>query len=102
MFSRYVSQSGEAKQTISIAEKALKDAGDKVSSETKKSVEDAIAKLNEVKSGSDIEVIKKEIENLSTTMQKIGEEMAKNTSATEAPNETGDAQSENSESSESK
>jgi molecular chaperone DnaK len=92
----------QAEQTISIAEKALKDAGDKVSSETKKSVEDAIAKLNEVKSGSDIEVIKKEIENLSTTMQKIGEEMAKNTSATEAPNETGDAQSENSESSESK
>ncbi len=67
----------QAEQTVHIAEKALKDAGDKISSDTKKTVEDAISKLNEVKAKDDGTEIKKEIDNLSTVMQKIGEEMSK-------------------------
>jgi molecular chaperone DnaK len=67
-----------ADATIHTAEKAIKDNGDKISAETKKAVEDAIAKLNEVKAGENIESIKQELDNLSTTMQKIGEEMQKN------------------------
>jgi hypothetical protein len=64
-----------------LMEKAIKDAGDKISADTKKQVEDAIAKVNEVKAKDNVEEIKKEMENLGTVMQKIGEEMAKNAQA---------------------
>lgn len=73
-----VDTKNHADATVHTAERAIKDAGDKISPDTKKNVEDAIAKLNEVKAGDDIEKIKSEMENLSTVMQKIGEEMAKN------------------------
>ncbi len=66
-----------AEQMVHTAEKALKDAEGKISAETKKEVEDQVAKVNQVKSGSNLEEIKKETENLSTSMQKIGEEMSK-------------------------
>jgi len=72
-----VDTKNHADQTVHIAEKAIKDAGDKISAETKKNVEDAIAKLNEVKNSDDIEKIKSEMDNLNTVMQKIGEEMGK-------------------------
>lgn len=72
-----VDTKNQAEQTIHVAEKAIKDAGDKITGDTKKEVEDAITKLNEVKLKDDGEVIKKEMENLSTVMQKIGEEMQK-------------------------
>jgi molecular chaperone DnaK len=65
-----------AEQTVNVAEKALKDAGDKVSAETKTAVADGVAKVNEVKVKDDMEEIKKEVENLNTIMQKIGEEMS--------------------------
>lgn len=68
----------QADATIHTAEIALKDAEGKISSETKIAIEDAIKKVNEVKSKDNLEEIKKEVENLSSTMQKIGEEMAKN------------------------
>lgn len=70
-----------ADATVHTAEKALKDAGDKISADTKKTIEDAVAKLNEVKAKDDADEIKKEMENLSTVMQKIGEEMTKNNQA---------------------
>jgi molecular chaperone DnaK len=66
-----------AEQTVNVAEKAIKDAEGKISAETKQSVQDAIAKVNEVKAGDDIELIKKEVEALNIAMQKIGEEMSK-------------------------
>jgi molecular chaperone DnaK len=81
-----VDTKNHADQTVHVAEKAIKDAGDKISADTKKNVEDAIAKLNEVKNTDDIEKIKTEMDNLSAVMQKIGEEMQKN-SAGENPNE---------------
>jgi molecular chaperone DnaK len=74
-----VDTKNHADATVHTAEKAIKENGDKISTETKKIVEDAIAKLNEVKAKDDIEAIKKEMESLSVVMQKIGEEMAKNT-----------------------
>jgi len=82
-----VDAKNHADATVHTAERAIKDAGDKISGETKKNVEDAIAKLNEVKAGDDVEKIRSEMENLSTVMQKIGEEMAKANSANQAATE---------------
>jgi molecular chaperone DnaK len=56
-------------------EKALKDAGDKLTADEKKPVEDAVTELNKVKNGDDLEAIKKATENLSTAAQKIGEKL---------------------------
>ncbi len=56
-------------------EKALRDAGDKITAEEKKPVEDAITELNKVKNGDDLEAIKKATEVLSQSAQKIGEKL---------------------------
>jgi len=58
-------------------EKALKDAGDKITPEEKKPVEDAIAELNKVKNGDDLADIKAKTEALSQAAQKIGEKLYK-------------------------
>jgi molecular chaperone DnaK len=83
-----VDTKNHADATVHTAERALKDAEGKIGGETKKLVEDAIAKLNEVKAKDNVEDIKREMENLSTTMQKIGEEMAKNNQGTQPGSET--------------
>ncbi|MBI2439677.1 MAG: molecular chaperone DnaK [Candidatus Moranbacteria bacterium] len=58
-------------------EKAMKDAGDKITAEEKKPVEEAITELNKVKNGDDLEAIKKATETLSQAAQKIGEKLYK-------------------------
>lgn len=60
-------------------EKAFKDAGDKISADKKKPVEEKLEALKKVKDGDDIEAIKKASEELSAEAQKIGEEMYKAT-----------------------
>ncbi|HBR72024.1 MAG TPA: molecular chaperone DnaK, partial [Candidatus Moranbacteria bacterium] len=64
-------------------EKALRDAGDKISADEKKPVEDAIAELNKVKNGDDLNAIKAETEKLSQAAQKIGEKLYKATQSTQ-------------------
>ena len=71
-------------QLVYTAEKALKDGGDKVPADIKKTVEEKIENLKKVKDGTDIEQIKKATEELSTEMQKIGEAMAKQQGSNEA------------------
>ncbi|MCK5022105.1 MAG: molecular chaperone DnaK [Candidatus Pacebacteria bacterium] len=74
-----------AEQYIHMAEKALKDNEGKISDEIKNDVNAKIEELKKVKDpnptdgqgGTDIEVIKKASEELSTAMQKIGEEVIK-------------------------
>ena len=66
-----------ANALIYTAEKSLSDAGDKVSAEVKKPVQDKIEELKKVKDGSDTEIIKKTTEELSKTLQSIGEAMRK-------------------------
>ncbi len=66
-----------ADQMIYTAEKALKDAGDKVGDDIKTGVNEKIAALKEVKDKEDSEAIKQASEALSNEMQKIGEVMAK-------------------------
>ncbi|MEK7549820.1 MAG: molecular chaperone DnaK [Patescibacteria group bacterium] len=56
-------------------EKAIKDAGDKLTAEEKQPVEDAITELNKVKNGDDLEAIKKATEDLSTKAQAIGQKL---------------------------
>jgi molecular chaperone DnaK len=65
-------------------EKAMKDAGDKLTAEEKKPVEEAIAELAKVKNGDDLEAIKKGTETLSQAAQKIGEKLYKAAQEAEA------------------
>jgi molecular chaperone DnaK len=60
---------------IHTAEKALKDAGDKISDDLKKEVNDAIEGVKKTRDGDDIDAIKKSSETLSDAMMKIGEAM---------------------------
>ncbi|MBP9728115.1 MAG: molecular chaperone DnaK [Candidatus Moranbacteria bacterium] len=71
-------------------EKAMKDAGDKVTAEEKKPVEEAITELNKVKNGDDLDAIKKATETLSQAAQKIGEKLYKQSAESQAS--TGSAQ----------
>jgi molecular chaperone DnaK len=66
-----------AEMIIYTAEKAIKDAGDKIPAELKDEVNKKIAAVKEVKDGTDAEAIKKATEELSSEMSKIGEAMAK-------------------------
>ena len=66
-----------ANALIYTAEKSLSDAGDKVSADMKKAVQDKIEELKKTKEGSDIEIIKKTTEELSKSLQSIGEAMHK-------------------------
>lgn len=77
-------------------EKAMKDAGDKITAEEKKPVEDAITELNKVKNGDDLDAIKKATETLSQAAQKIGEKLYKAASEAEAAKQgaTGEAKAE--------
>ena len=56
-------------------EKLLRDAGDKIKAEDKKSIEEKVEALKKVKDGDDTEAIKKASEELSLEAQKIGAAM---------------------------
>ncbi len=66
-----------AEMIIYTAEKAIKDAGDKVPADVKTNVESKITALKSVKDGTDGDAIKKATEELSSEMSKIGEAMSK-------------------------
>jgi len=64
-----------AEQTVYFAEKSLREAGDKVSEDIKKEIQEKIEALKKVKDGEDAEAIKSAMQNLSATLQKIGQAM---------------------------
>jgi len=68
-----------ADQMIYTAEKALKDAGDKVPEDVKKEVTEKIEEVKKAQGGEDADAIKKSTEALSSAMSKIGEAVMKNT-----------------------
>src|SRR3990167_5340640 len=76
-----VDAKNSAEMIVYTAEKALKDAGDKIPADVKSNVEVKISALKTTKDSIDLEVIKKATEELSVEMSKIGEEMAKNAPA---------------------
>jgi len=65
----------QSESVVLTAERALKDAGDKVPADVKKEVEDKIEAAKKVKDGDDTDAIKKATEELSQIMQKIGSAM---------------------------
>ena len=67
-----------ANSLVYTAEKSLSDAGDKVSSDIKKPIQDKVDELKKIKDSEDIELIKKTTEELSKILQTIGEAMQKN------------------------
>ena len=75
----------QADQLIYTTEKTLKEHGEKVSSDTRGKIENAVNNLKEAIKGEDADAIKKAIENLGTTSQELGkvlyEEAAKKQSA---------------------
>jgi len=65
----------QAEQMIYLAEKSLKDAGEKISQEIKESVNQKIEALKSVKDTDNIETIKLAMAELSMELQKIGQSM---------------------------
>ncbi|MCL4397770.1 molecular chaperone DnaK [Patescibacteria group bacterium] len=64
-----------ADSLVFTAEKTLKDAGDKVPAEVKKEVEDKITAVKEAMKGEDLAAIKTKADDLSQSLQKIGQAM---------------------------
>jgi len=75
---------------IYTSEKTLREAGDKISEDNKKLVEEKISQLKKVKDGNNLDDIKKAIQELSGSIQKVGAEMYKS-----AASEQGKKQEEN-------
>ncbi|OGC76553.1 MAG: molecular chaperone DnaK [candidate division Zixibacteria bacterium RBG_16_50_21] len=90
----------KADGTIYTVEKTLKDLGDKVSADEKKKVEEGIAKVKNVLSGSDAEAINRATDDLLSASHKIAEELYKQqtpqeqASASEPPPSEGKAKDE--------
>lgn len=76
-----------AETLIYTAEKAVKEAGEKVTQEIKDSINTKIESLKTLKTGTDTEAIKKATEELSAEMQKIGQAMYGNQNNPQQPNE---------------
>lgn len=76
-----------AETMIFTAEKSLSDYQDKIDEETKNKVEEAIKDLKEAKDGDDKEAIETKTKELSTSMQKIGEIMQKESEASDNSND---------------
>ena len=67
----------QADSLVFSTEKSLKEHGDKVSAEEKKSIENGIAELKKSLEGTDIEDIKKKTQSLIQVSMKLGEAVYK-------------------------
>jgi len=67
----------QAEQMVYTAEKSLKDHEKEIPEDIKKEIEEKIKTVNEVKDKEDKEVLSKAVEELTTSLQKIGEIMQK-------------------------
>jgi molecular chaperone DnaK len=84
----------QAESLIYLAEKSIKDAGDKLPAEVKAGVEEKLTALKSVKDADDEAAIKAAIEALSTEVQKIGQAAYNKTNEPQGDNggqEPGDA-----------
>jgi molecular chaperone DnaK len=68
----------QADATIYQTEKTIREVGDKVSADVKKAIDEKIVAVKAAKDGSDVAVLKKALDELSDTIQKIGAELYKN------------------------
>ncbi|HCM52927.1 TPA: molecular chaperone DnaK [Candidatus Wolfebacteria bacterium] len=83
-----------AEQLVYTAEKSLKDAGDKIGDDIKRSVQEAIDVLKTVNNSDDAEAIAAKTEVLSTELQKIGSAMYNQGDASSQPNAADDTPNE--------
>lgn len=65
----------QADTIVAMTEKTLKDAGDKVSADQKKIVEEKVEALKKVKDSNELDTIKKAMQELSDEIQKVGAAM---------------------------
>ncbi len=63
----------QAESTVYMAEKALRDAGDKVPAEVKAGVQEKVDALKKIKDGDNLEEMKSALDALSVEIQKIGQ-----------------------------
>jgi molecular chaperone DnaK len=78
-----------ADSLIYTTEKTIKEAGDKISVDTKKEIEEKINNLKKVKDSDNIEDIKNKTSDLSQVIQKIGAELYKQNQGQQKPEEGG-------------
>ena len=81
-----------ADQLIYQTENQMKEAGDKITDEDKKTIEDAVEQLKQANGGSDIDAIKTAIENLNKAWEPVAQKMyqtAQSQAAQEEPESTG-------------
>ncbi len=78
-----------ADNLVYTAEKTLKEAGDKVSGEMRKEIENKVDDLKKAKEGDNIEDIKVKTQDLSGAIQKVGAEMYKQNQANQAGGQQG-------------
>ena len=81
-----------ADQLIYQTENQMKEAGDKITDEDKKSIEDAVEQLKQANGGSDIDAIKTAIENLNKAWEPVAQKMyqaEQSQTAQEEPESTG-------------
>lgn len=85
-----VEAKNQAEQLIYTSEKSLKDAGEKVPADTRKSIEDKIADVKTALNGTDSAQLKKATDILSAELSKIGEILSKaQAEASQAPDAKG-------------
>ena len=77
----------QADSLIYLAERTLREAGDKVSAEAKKEIGEKVAELKSARDGDNIEDIKNKTADLSQTIQKIGADLYKASGAKTEGNE---------------
>ena len=84
-----VDAKNQAEAIIHSAEKGITDAGDKITDDERKPVEEAIKELKEVIDGDDLSVIQEKTATLSQAAMKIGEKLyQEEQAASEAANGT--------------
>ena len=88
----------QADTLIYSSEKALKDAGDKIKEDDKKSIEEKIKVLKEIKDKDSVEEIKKSLESLSSEIQKIGAALYNSQPNPESAGQSKEKEAQNSES----
>lgn len=79
----------QAEASIYTAEKALKEAGDKVPADVRKDIEDKIKDVKDSLEGDDADRIKQKMEELGQSLQKVGEILYKDTNDSSAPDNSG-------------
>lgn len=76
-----------AESTVYMAEKSLRDAGDKVPEDIRSVVSSKVESVKSVKDGTDPEAIKKALGELSQELQKIGQHMYSQNEKPQSPND---------------